>query len=645
MSVLMLKEIAEKYGSDKINHGFITVYEGIFEKLNLRERVKSVLEVGIHEGRSLMMWRDFFPNASVTGWDITSYEGGVFGDRTVTKVVDQSSIKSITDAVKGSTLFDVIIDDGSHRMYDQQITFSILWERLAPGGVYIIEDLHTSLPNNAAEWVGGGCLPDFSNSTLEMVKGIKEKGVIKSPHISDLVAQDILSEIDVCEVFDTKGEQRDITSIITKKDPEVKDKKVVGYLHVALMNDLQGLLVATEMHGRLIESGLYEKSDHINVFIAYEDEQQYLYFKENILVWYPKYVVRKAVPDLKSWEWLTLLDLKTDCESSTEEFYLWYMHTKGASNCRSGVPMRIQANIRNWRNTMFSGISDYTRAIRLLDSIYSTVGPFLSKGPDGLCFYRGNYWWASSTYIASIPPILKDTSENRNSAEGFIGFAGKAEAMGELVSNDAPFDLYDFDHNFAEGGPFKGLKGNLATEPLSFLGVKYPMEIVPDRKKVCLNIGCHDIHFKDFINIDIDPEMRPDLLADVTKLRDHFKDGTVDFIYAGHLLEHFSIDAGKGICRDVHSLLKDFSSVAAVVPDYSKIPEEYTIEQRERVILGAGEHLILMDVERLRSYFIEAGFDTVIETSVQELGYCPFPEVPWQSCVVAIKHPKVVFNG
>jgi hypothetical protein len=42
--------------------------------------------------------------------------------------------------------FDIIIDDASHASYHQQLAFKTLWKQLAPGGLYIIEDLHWQSP-------------------------------------------------------------------------------------------------------------------------------------------------------------------------------------------------------------------------------------------------------------------------------------------------------------------------------------------------------------------------------------------------------------------------------------------------------------------------------------------------------------------
>jgi predicted SAM-dependent methyltransferase len=162
---------------------------------------------------------------------------------------------------------------------------------------------------------------------------------------------------------------------------------------------------------------------------------------------------------------------------------------------------------------------------------------------------------------------------------------------------------------------------------------------------VCLNVGCHDIHLEGFINIDIDHNMKPDLLADCTMLKEHFKENSVDFIYCGHFLEHLSLEVGKQVVCDFLSILRPYGTVIAVVPDYLKGICTPTIEERERILLGEGTHKILMDIGRLKSYFTSAGFLTVIQPQLYEIPHCPYPHVDWQTAVVAIKHDTVIHRG
>src|SRR5690606_8535669 len=96
-----------------------------------------LLEIGVMDGASLRMWRDFYPDAEIVGVDNlrTPEVDGV----TVLK-----GDATDWDLLKTLGTFDVIVDDGSHMTADQQRTFEWMYPALNPGGWYILEDLHTS---------------------------------------------------------------------------------------------------------------------------------------------------------------------------------------------------------------------------------------------------------------------------------------------------------------------------------------------------------------------------------------------------------------------------------------------------------------------------------------------------------------------
>jgi hypothetical protein len=63
----------------------------------------------------------------------------------------ESALKYLTSQTKPllktrleNDVFDIIVDDGSHICHDVISSFEMLYEHLAPGGKYFIEDLHTS---------------------------------------------------------------------------------------------------------------------------------------------------------------------------------------------------------------------------------------------------------------------------------------------------------------------------------------------------------------------------------------------------------------------------------------------------------------------------------------------------------------------
>lgn len=143
-------------------------------------------------GGSVRMWAEFFPNAQIHGVDINPATH-LDGARIKTYQVDQSSDESL-EAFKGKVsevLFDVIIDDGSHIADHQQLTVSVLWERLRPGGLYFIEDLNDLLPGETRRKKHA---PDLVEPTLFHFQRFQETGVITGPH--NFKTLDFLDSVD-----------------------------------------------------------------------------------------------------------------------------------------------------------------------------------------------------------------------------------------------------------------------------------------------------------------------------------------------------------------------------------------------------------------------------------------------------------------
>lgn len=94
-----------------------------------------MLEIGVQHGGSIELWRNSFPKWEVFGLEINPIYAGdniVIGDQS-----DKSTLEKLGK-------FDVIIDDGGHKMSQQQTSFDVLFRAMNPGGLYVIEDLHTS---------------------------------------------------------------------------------------------------------------------------------------------------------------------------------------------------------------------------------------------------------------------------------------------------------------------------------------------------------------------------------------------------------------------------------------------------------------------------------------------------------------------
>jgi SAM-dependent methyltransferase len=124
-------------------------YFGVYERAfaALREAPVSLLEIGVQNGGSLELWGKYFASARlILGCDIDQRVAAlIFEDPRIDVVAaDVNSEFAYNDIVSLSPQFDIIIDDGSHHSRDVVATFERYFPLLAPGGVYVIEDLHTS---------------------------------------------------------------------------------------------------------------------------------------------------------------------------------------------------------------------------------------------------------------------------------------------------------------------------------------------------------------------------------------------------------------------------------------------------------------------------------------------------------------------
>ena len=152
--MITLENTLNKYNSDKgtkygAKHSYADFYDQFLK--DKREDNLLILEIGIFGGSSLKTWYDYCPNSIIIGLDIDD-KSYLNNDRIYTYTLDQSSkneLENFVDqCVKNNYVFDIILDDGSHHMYDQQITLGYFFPLQKSGGVYFLEDLHTSLADN-----------------------------------------------------------------------------------------------------------------------------------------------------------------------------------------------------------------------------------------------------------------------------------------------------------------------------------------------------------------------------------------------------------------------------------------------------------------------------------------------------------------
>lgn len=143
---LAMKQFCEKgvYATDKYwVHGYTRQYDRHFA--HLRDKPVKLLEIGVFRGASLLLWKEAFPKGQIFGLDKNTAIWQKFlkgQDRIKVFVGKQEDETFLKSQVIPAGPFDVIIDDGGHSPLEQIASFNALWPHLAPGGIYVLEDLH-----------------------------------------------------------------------------------------------------------------------------------------------------------------------------------------------------------------------------------------------------------------------------------------------------------------------------------------------------------------------------------------------------------------------------------------------------------------------------------------------------------------------
>ena len=138
-----LDAIGIKHHTDKCSmiHNYLGKYEFFLQCF--RNQPIRLLELGIFQGASLRMWQEYFPHAEIFGVDIR--EGcSQYEDERIHII--QTDLSNVDAVIRLKDIRpQIIIDDASHIVSHQLLALFTLFDVLPSGGVYILEDLETSL--------------------------------------------------------------------------------------------------------------------------------------------------------------------------------------------------------------------------------------------------------------------------------------------------------------------------------------------------------------------------------------------------------------------------------------------------------------------------------------------------------------------
>lgn len=119
---------------------YFDIYERHFARFV--GKAPTMLEIGVYRGGSLSMWQQYFgKDARIVGLDIEPNCAKYAGDN-VEIVIGSQDDPDVLNDILSRYEFDIVLDDGSHEMHHLNASFDLIYDRISPNGVYMLEDLH-----------------------------------------------------------------------------------------------------------------------------------------------------------------------------------------------------------------------------------------------------------------------------------------------------------------------------------------------------------------------------------------------------------------------------------------------------------------------------------------------------------------------
>lgn len=159
-------------------------------------------------------------------------------------------------------------------------------------------------------------------------------------------------------------------------------------------------------------------------------------------------------------------------------------------------------------------------------------------------------------------------------------------------------------------------------------------------KPLKLNLGCGNNKIPDYINIDIEPSVKPDLVWDFISKKLPYNDNTVAEVILIHTIEHIRKDFHQAILQEIHRVLQPQGRVLMAYPEFLKCVENWKTNYRgkktfwEHTLYGrqlypSDYHVCIMDTAEFSRTLKNNGF--------KEIKSQPEVEEPFNTMITAIK--------
>lgn len=163
------------------------------------------------------------------------------------------------------------------------------------------------------------------------------------------------------------------------------------------------------------------------------------------------------------------------------------------------------------------------------------------------------------------------------------------------------------------------------------------------QKKIKLNLGCGSNKIKGFINIDTEPDCKPDLVLDIINKSLPYKDDTVDEILFFHCIEHIRKPLHRRVLMEMNRVLKPDADLYISYPNFWECAKRWKSNangQRTfweatlygRQLYPADYHVCAIDPDELILLLYECGFKNAISY--------PEPKESYNTVTTALKNAK-----
>jgi hypothetical protein len=145
---MSLEQIVDNSRTDKNTaHSYLPLYQKLL--ISKKETAKNVLEIGIYNGGSIKLWKDFFTNANVYGLDIIHMNHIWDGIKNNKRIILYTSTDAYNDNffidnfLNKNIKFDFMLDDGPHTLESMKQFIKLYSQIMTDDGILIIEDIQS----------------------------------------------------------------------------------------------------------------------------------------------------------------------------------------------------------------------------------------------------------------------------------------------------------------------------------------------------------------------------------------------------------------------------------------------------------------------------------------------------------------------